>query len=67
MFSYLPRRDDVAGLAAPCVGDEIKNAAGLSQRLNAFLAVSRAVAGSLNPSPPCACGTVMVSSMISLS
>ena len=39
MFSYLPRRDDVAGLAAPCVGDEVKNAAGLAKRLNAFLAV----------------------------
>jgi hypothetical protein len=43
MFPYLPRRDDVAGLSAPCVDDEIKNAAGLSQRLNTFLAVGRAV------------------------
>ena len=39
MFPYLPRRDDVAGLVSPGVDDEIKNAAGFSQRLNALLAV----------------------------
>jgi hypothetical protein len=39
MSSYLPRGDDVAGLGAPCIGDEIMNAAGLPERLNSFLAV----------------------------
>src|ERR1700691_5646336 len=39
MFSYLPRRDDVASFAPPRVDDEIKNAAGLSERLNPLLAV----------------------------
>lgn len=48
MFRYLPRRDDVAGLSAPCVNDEVKNAAGLSQRLNTFLAVGCAVVDQFN-------------------
>jgi hypothetical protein len=39
MFSYLPRGDDVAGLGAPCVRDEIIDAASLPERLNSFLAV----------------------------
>ena len=35
----------MAGFAAPCVGDKVKNASGLAKRLNAFLAVILALVG----------------------
>jgi len=43
MFSYFPRRDDVASFRAPRVGDQIKDLAGLAERLYPLLAVGHAV------------------------
>ena len=48
MFSCLPRGDDVAGLVAPGVDHEIKNAAGLPERLYPFLTVVLTVVDRFN-------------------